>query len=224
MSKTFTSSDQNIKTFGKKLRELFRDYKNPNGTAVNAQPVIQALANTGVLAKNEHGKTKGVQQDAEEILTELLKFWSSGDRAGFEDKSISEDQSEDAKAALPRSLVAAAPTGDGKNLEQVLTEKAANLDLRDHLFIKVSRHPGENQNLPITEKMQLQDKAYQLEAFTHHSVNPNHYVTYAKQGDNWYLFNDATVSKVDNIDDILGQSQANITMARFKQNADAKPA
>lgn len=205
-----------VKAFGKALRALGRVYKRADNDVVNAQYVINKLAS---LEGIESSIQAGQRQDSEEILTQVLRQWQPSEsdtegRTGFSHPAISEDNSEFGRIQ-PRSLINATPTAQNYTLEQYLQNqnKAALLTLKEHMFVKINRFPGENQNIDVSKAATLGDKTYQLKAFIRHTGN--HYIAYAKQGEDWYELNDSIVQKVD-INKTLREAQRQITVAHYQ--------
>lgn len=208
------ATKKDMKPFGSAIQTLMDHFR---GTKV-VESTIEESVDKAIIALNGIGNLKvekGSQQDSEEVLTEVLRQFAekNGDnRPGFKHEKISEESGNG--QTLPRSFVNAAPTKENDNLTDILRAKGEKLDLREHLFVKISRHPQENQNITLSEKMNLNDKEYQLEAFTVHTGN--HYIAYARREGDWYRFDDSTVEKISNISAELGVLGQQITMVRFK--------
>ena len=63
----------------------------------------------------------------------------------------------------------------------------------------------DNRSISIKEKMNINNKDYELRSIVYHSGNTSggHYINIVKNNDKWYICNDSNISEVSNIDEFL---------------------
>lgn len=211
--------------FVKAFRELVTSYKDKASSIPSTADLAHALDAFGVLPKDSNGS----MLDSGGILSGILGKFGSQGNYGLSHPKISEDNSDENKALLQKPLVAIIPNKNEDDVEALLQQKAASLELKEHLLLSVIRPEAGMHEMLAPEHITLKGQAYALKSFVQHvsqdakqpgkqnsPESRNHYVTYAKEGDDWYMFDDSVVQRVEDIGAVLAGAADNIALIHYQ--------
>lgn len=167
---------------------------------------------------------KTSQQDAAGVLNDLLALLTTGnERAPYgimpagSDGIQMPDVQQNARGA-PAPLTPVTRDANEGKLENLLERQKFTPEGK-HLLVTIGGELSDALQVPTTLKNN--DKDFELKSFVHYNGvkdgSGGHYKMYTKEGDDWYEINDATVTRVENIEDVLGAAQHNITLAHYQQ-------